>query len=284
MSIRPLIYDTVAAALREDLLPLGDLTSHLIPEAKQVRAAFVARQRGVISGVCVVEEVIRQVDLDLKLQVSIQEGQRVEKGDQIAEVTGKLKSVVTFERTALNFLSHLSGVASYTNLFVEKVKSVSDITKVLDTRKTTPGLRMLEKAAVRAGGGSNHRGSLSDAVMIKDTHLVGLDIQTAVSKARSLWPGRFVEVECETISQVLQAAEAGSDIVMFDNMALLEAKEAKDELEVFARTKGSRPLIEISGGVTMENIADYAALGVDFISLGIITNSAPSLDIGLDII
>jgi len=280
--IEPLIKDTVAIALREDLFPLGDISADLIPESRTADAVFVPRQNGVLSGMYVVEEVARQVDPLLAIKVFCQEGALVKKGDHIAQVSGKLRSLVTFERTALNFLNHLSGVASYTNAFVEKVKSVSSVTRILDTRKTTPGLRALEKAAVRAGGGYNHRGNLSEAVMIKDNHLSGLDISEAVAMARSLWPGRFVEVECETLDQVLRAAEAGSDIIMFDNMSVTMAAKAKDAL--LAPTGHRMPLIEISGGITMENIADYARLNADFISLGTITNSAPSLDIGLDIL
>ncbi len=282
MYIEPLIKDTVAIALREDLAPLGDISSDLIPEYRMAEAVFVPRQNGVMSGMYVVVEVARQVDPLLEIKVFCQEGSPIKKGEHIAQVNGKLRSMVTFERTALNFLNHLSGVASYTNAFAEKVKSVSAVTKILDTRKTIPGLRSLEKAAVRAGGGYNHRGNLSEAVMIKDNHLSGLGIAEAVAKARSLWPGRFIEVECETVDQVLRAASAGSDIVMFDNMSVSLAEKARDEL--LASGCARMPLIEISGGVNMENIADYGRLNVDFISLGTITNSAPSLDIGLDIL
>ena len=281
--MEPLLKDVVSVALREDLLPIGDITSFLIPEDAVATATFVTRQNGVLAGMDTVKEVLRQIDPLLELEILLEDGAAVAQNNSLAVVRGKLRSIVTSERTALNFLSHLSGIASRTNLFVEKIKNVSTKTKILDTRKTIPGLRFLEKAAVRAGGGYNHRGNLSEAVMIKDTHLAILDIQEAVTKARSMWPGRFIEVECETVGQVTEAAMAGSDIVMFDNMPVEVAKSAKETLLALELKNFRLPLIEVSGGVDMDNIVEYAKLDVDFISLGTITNSAPSLDIGLDI-
>ncbi|MCL5048652.1 MAG: carboxylating nicotinate-nucleotide diphosphorylase [Firmicutes bacterium] len=282
--MEPLLKDTVSAALREDLFPMGDITSFLIPEDAVAAGTFVARQNGILAGMDAVKEVIRQVDPLLELEIILPDGAAVASNDALAVVRGKLRSIVTSERTALNFLSHLSGIASRTNLFVEKIKTVSSKTRILDTRKTVPGLRFLEKAAVRAGGGHNHRGNLSEAVMLKDTHLAFLEIKDAVAKARSIWPGRFIEVECETIEQVRQATLAGSDIVMFDNMPIELAKAAKEALMTLGSENYRLPLVEVSGCVDMGNIVDYAKLDVDFISLGTITNSAPALDIGLDIL
>ena len=282
--MEPLLKDTVSAALREDLFPMGDITSFLIPEDAVAAGTFVARQNGILAGMDAVKEVIRQVDPLLELEIILPDGAAVASNDALAVVRGKLRSIVTSERTALNFLSHLSGIASRTNLFVEKIKTVSSKTRILDTRKTVPGLRFLEKAAVRAGGGHNHRGNLSEAVMLKDTHLAFLEIKDAVAKARSIWPGRFIEVECETIEQVRQATLAGSDIVMFDNMPIELAKAAKEALMTLVSENYRLPLVEVSGCVDMGNIVDYAKLDVDFISLGTITNSAPALDIGLDIL
>jgi nicotinate-nucleotide pyrophosphorylase (carboxylating) len=263
---------------------MGDITSFLIPEDAVAAGTFVARQNGILAGMDAVKEVIRQVDPLLELEIILPDGAAVASNDALAVVRGKLRSIVTSERTALNFLSHLSGIASRTNLFVEKIKTVSSKTRILDTRKTVPGLRFLEKAAVRAGGGHNHRGNLSEAVMLKDTHLAFLEIKDAVAKARSIWPGRFIEVECETIEQVRQATLAGSDIVMFDNMPIELAKAAKEALMTLGSENYRLPLVEVSGCVDMGNIVDYAKLDVDFISLGTITNSAPALDIGLDIL
>jgi nicotinate-nucleotide pyrophosphorylase (carboxylating) len=185
--------------------------------------------------------------------------------------------VLTGERTALNFLCHLSGVATATRAFVDALDGKA---RVLETRKTLPGLRALEKAAVRAGGGVNHRGSLSDMVLVKDNHLGELGIADAVRRARELWPGRGVEVECERAEQVATAVEAGADLVMLDNMT-------PDQIAGCVRLvrAGLRPetLIEVSGGLTVENVAAVAATGADLISSSAITQSAPALDIGLDL-
>ena len=201
------------------------------------------------------------------------DGQEVSPGQTLASVEGPLTSMLTAERTALNFLQHLSGVASTTRRWVRATQGKA---RIWDTRKTTPGLRALEKAAVRAGGGANHRGSLSDFVMVKDNHLTGITIEQAVSRARLHWPGRTVEVECDTHDQVAQAVGAGADLVLLDNMS-------PKEVAACVATVDGRCLVEVSGGVTIETLGQYIDLGVDLISAGSITNSAPILDIGLDI-
>jgi nicotinate-nucleotide pyrophosphorylase (carboxylating) len=212
---------------------------------------------------------------------------RVDDGDELAagstamEITGALRPILTAERTALNLVSHLSGIATLTAQYVAAAHAQNPSVRVVDTRKTTPGLRVLEKAAVRAGGGTNHRSSLSEAVLVKDNHLAGIRISDAVSRARDLWPGRVVEVECDGLEQVAEAAQAGADVVLLDNMAPSDVVEAV----AVAHLGTSRPILtEVSGGVTLETIGAYAAAGPDRISVGALTHSAAVLDLGLDLI
>ncbi len=192
---------------------------------------------------------------------------------------GTLRSILTAERTVLNFLGHLSGVASLTRRYVDAVAAANPNTRVLDTRKTTPGLRALEKAAVRAGGGYNHRGSLSDAVLVKDNHLDGVSITDAVVRATQLWPGRMVEVECDRQAQVVEAVAAGATLVMLDNMSLDEVAECVMQL----RADGVSTLVEVSGRVDLAMAPLLAAAGADLISVGALTHSAPVLDLGFDL-
>lgn len=272
------LRETVVAALDEDLGVLGDLTSQaIIAEAAVGTGRFVARQRGVLAGTTVVSEVYRQLDPDVTVTWRGQDGDVLAVGDELGRVFGRMRSILTGERTALNFLCHLSGVATSTRAFVD---AAGGRVRILDTRKTLPGLRALEKAAVRAGGGHNHRASLSDALLIKDNHLVGLGIEKAVHAASDLWPGRTVEVECERAEQVPEAIAAGAGIVMLDNMTPAEVEKCVS----LVRTS-SRPgvLIEVSGRVTLETVAQYAAAGPDLISTSAITQSAPALDVGLDV-
>jgi len=270
---RAAVRDAVARALAEDIGPLGDLTASLIPIDRQVVGAIVAREEGVLAGCAAATEVFNQVDPSLVVRWQADDGQEVSPRQALARVEGPITSMLTAERTALNFLQHLSGVASTTRRWVRATRGKA---RIWDTRKTTPGLRALEKAAVRAGGGANHRGSLSDFVMVKDNHLTGLSIERAVARARLHWPGRTVEVECDTHDQVEQAVEAGADLVLLDNMS-------PDEVAACVSTVGGRCLVEVSGGVTIDTLRHYIDLGVDLISAGSITNSAPVLDIGLDI-
>ena len=192
-----------------------------------------------------------------------------------------MRPILTAERTALNFLGRLSGVATLTAQFVSAAHDSNPSVAVLDTRKTTPGLRVLEKAAVRAGGGTSHRSGLSDAVLVKDNHLAGTSIADAVRRARALWPGRMVEIECDALDQVAQAARAGADAVLLDNM------DPGTVVEAIAVAHMDAPgpiLTEVSGGVTLATIGAYAAAGPDRISVGALTHSAPVLDLGLDLI
>ena len=271
----------VADALAEDLTPLGDLTSALLPEEAAADARFVARVPGVIAGSACVDETFRQVDERIECSWAVGDGDDVDAKTVLATVTGPLASVLTAERTALNFLGHLSGIATLTRRFV--VAAGPDL-RVWDTRKTTPGLRSLQKAAVRAGGGVNHRGNLSDWVMFKDNHLTVLGIDEAVRSAKAAWPGRTVHVEADSIDQLRDALEAGADAVLLDNMAPDDVRACVELATDFAASRGvQRALLEISGGITLENLHAYAGTGADVVSSGSLTNSAPILDIGLDI-
>jgi nicotinate-nucleotide pyrophosphorylase (carboxylating) len=270
------VRDAVARALAEDLGPLGDLTAALVPDQVMVVAEIRSRGDGVLAGSACATEAFGQVSPAVSMHWHVDDGVRIAKGDVVATVTGPLAPVLTAERTALNFLCHLSGVATLTRRFVDAVTAVNPRTRVWDTRKTLPGLRALEKAAVRAGGGVNHRGSLSDFVLIKDNHLAGLTITQAVHRARERWPGRTVEVECDRLEQVIEALTAGATLIMCDNMTPEAVREC------VAVVAGRVP-IEVSGGVTLETAATFAAAGADLISTSAITQSAPAFDLGLDL-
>jgi nicotinate-nucleotide pyrophosphorylase (carboxylating) len=271
------IRESVARALAEDLGPLGDITAALLDAHEVGRASFVPRKPGVIAGTACATEAFAQVDPAVVVQWLVVDGDRVGARQVIGTVEGPLASILTAERTALNFLCHLSGVATLTRQFVDAASQAPDSrARIWDTRKTIPGLRALEKAAVRAGGGVNHRGSLSEMVLVKDNHLGRLGITEAVRRARERWPGRSVEVECERIEQVIEAVDSGADLVMLDNMA------PEDVVKCVAVVDG-RAVVEVSGGVTIETVARYASTGADLISTSAITQSAPAFDIGLDL-
>jgi nicotinate-nucleotide pyrophosphorylase (carboxylating) len=284
-SLDPPHHSVIAAvrtALAEDLGSLGDLSASLVPRTARARVRIVARAAGVVAGRACAEEVFCQVDPALRVDWRAPDGSSVERGTVVAEVTGPARSVLSAERTALNFLCHLSGVATLTRRFVEAVGSTNRATRVLDTRKTTPGLRALEKAAVRAGGGCNHRASLSDAVLIKDNHRGYLDVADAVARAGRRWPGRMVEVECDTADQVADALAAGASAVLLDNMSPAEVSRCV-ALVRSAAGSGRATLVEVSGGVTLDTAPAYAAAGADLISVGALTHSAPILDLGFDL-
>jgi nicotinate-nucleotide pyrophosphorylase (carboxylating) len=263
----------VAIALAEDLGVLGDITTLACIEDDAIgRARFVARSEGVIAGTACATETFHQVDPTVALQWSVADGAAVEAGAELGVVAGPLRSILIGERVALNFLCHLSGVASLTRRYV---RATHGRARILDTRKTLPGLRAFEKAAVRAGGGFNHRESLSDAVLIKDNHLAGLGITGAIERARARWPNRIVEVECDSLDQVSEAKAAGPDIVLLDNMDPDVVRAAVALLAGSAKT-------EVSGTVPLDLVAAYADAGADYISVGALTHSARVLDIGLD--
>jgi nicotinate-nucleotide pyrophosphorylase (carboxylating) len=277
------VVEAVARALAEDLTPLGDLTAMLLPADVTARAAFVPRVDGVLAGCACAEEAFAQLDARLVVTWSAHDGDRVRAGVPVGVVEGPLAPLLTAERTALNFLSHLSGIATRVRAFVDAA-AAGGPARVWDTRKTTPGLRSLQKAAVRAGGAANHRGNLSEWVMLKDNHLTLLGIGAAVARARHQWPGRTIHVEADRLEQVEQALRAGADAILLDNMSPAQVRECVLTASAHEAAGGRRPLLEVSGGVTLETIAAYAATGVQCISVGSFTNSAPVLDIGLDVV
>jgi nicotinate-nucleotide pyrophosphorylase (carboxylating) len=273
----------VAVALEEDLLPMGDLTAALIPADAAGEAYFVSRSAGVLAGSACALEAGRRVG-GLEVRFFLEDGAPLEPGQRLGRMAGSFRSIVTAERTALNFLCHLSGVASLTALYVAAARVGNPRCRIWDTRKTTPGLRALEKAAVRAGGGVNHRGSLSEGVLVKDNHLGSSSIADAVSSALAHWPGRMIEVECDRIEQVSEALDAGATLVLCDNMTPAELKQCVELTRAHPRGSAGAVLVEASGGITLETVGEYAAAGADLISVGALTHSAPALDIGLDLV
>lgn len=271
----------VALALAEDLADVGDVTSRAtIPVDAVGKAAFVARSGGVIAGLPVAAMVCQAVDTALTFAPLMADGASVPPRTQIAEVSGPMRSLLTAERTALNFLQRLSGVATLTRRYVD---AAGDRSQVLDTRKTTPGWRLLEKYAVRCGGGHNHRVGLYDGILIKDNHLAALGggpaaVAAAVAAARRESPGLPVEVEVDTFEQFEAALQARPEIVLLDNMApelLRRCVVRRDEVAPTVK-------LEASGGVNLTTIAGIAATGVDRVSVGAVTHSAVALDIALD--
>lgn len=269
------VQSVVRTALAEDLGALGDLTSlAVVPEDATGTGRFVARRPGVLAGTAAATEVFRQVDPAVAVRWRVGDGDELGAAAELGRVEGPLRSILGAERTALNLLCHCSGVATLTRGFVQAVAGTG--TRIRDTRKTLPGLRALEKAAVRAGGGSNHRESLSDAVLVKDNHLARLPLTEAVERARECWPGRVVEVECDSLAQIAEAKAAGPDLVLVDNMTPAEVQDA------VAALGGAIP-VEVSGGVDLESVRAYAEAGADYVSVGALTHSAPSLDLALDL-
>lgn len=274
------VRDAVRRALAEDLMPIGDLTSALLPADSVATADFVVRVAGVLAGTDCATEAFAQIDPDVHVEWFAADGEAVDAKQVIGRVHGPLTSMLTAERTALNFLCHLSGIASATRRYADLAKPA----RIWDTRKTIPGLRTLEKAAVRAGGGANHRGNLSDWVLLKDNHLALLGIEEAVRRARETWPARTVHVECERLDQVEAAVAADADAILLDNMTPEEVRACVKAADAHAATSSRRrPLLEVSGGINLDTVADYADTGADCISVGALTMSSPSLDIGLDI-
>lgn len=269
-------------ALAEDIGD-GDVTSlYFIPEERRARAFVTARRDGVVSGVEIAARVFSKVDSTLMVEILILDGSRVSEGAILIRVEGSARSILTSERVALNFLQKLSGVATLTATYVEAVKGTT--ARILDTRKTTPGYRLLEKRAVLHGGGENHRMGLHDRAMVKDNHLVAeggpVAIQTAIHHLKADRPGVEIELEADEIQQVETFLRMeGVDHILLDNMSLMELR-----LAVAARGERATPTLEASGGVTLHTIREIALTGVDFISVGALTHSAPALDIGLDFI
>lgn len=275
-------HELIRMALQEDIGE-GDVTSaYFIPEDKMARAFLSVRHEGVVSGVSIAEKVFTEVDPTLEVQVLVEDGSRVGEGALLMCIEGKARSILTAERTALNFLQRLSGVATLTARYVEEVKHTR--ARILDTRKTTPGYRSLEKQAVLDGGGTNHRMGLYDRAMVKDNHLAaegGLEsLQAAIRLVKSEKSHVEVELEADRLEQVADFLELeGVDYILLDNMSLVDLREA-----VVLGKKNPKIRLEASGGVNLNTVRDIAETGVDFISVGALTHSAPALDIGLDFV
>lgn len=271
----------VAMALDEDA-PWGDLTGEtLIPEHATATADLVAREAGVFSGARVVEAAFRLVDARIAIEVLAADGDRFAAGDVLARVHGPARGILRAERVALNLVQRMSGVATLTARYVDAVAGTR--ARIVDTRKTTPGLRSLERQAVRDGGGRNHRRSLSDAVMAKDNHLAvltagGADLAAALREARERMPHTaHLEVEVDRIDQIEPVLAGGADTIMLDNFTV-------DELRAGVELIAGRAIVEASGGVSLETVGAIAATGVDVISVGALTHSARALDLGLDVV
>jgi nicotinate-nucleotide pyrophosphorylase (carboxylating) len=266
----------VSAALLEDDTRHDITTAATVLSNRRARCRLVARQTGVIAGLALAREAFEQLDPAVTIRVEHDDGTRVDPGTPVMFLSGHARGLLSAERVALNFVQHLSGIATLTARYVEAVTGTG--AHILDTRKTTPLLRRLEKYAVRAGGGLNHRMDLSAAVLIKDNHLAAVDgdIGLAVTRARAVAPaGIKVEVECDKLDQVRAAIGAGADVIMLDNMQLVELREAVQLVDGHAVT-------EASGGVTLDTVRLIAQTGVDWISVGALTHSAPALDLALD--
>jgi len=273
------INQLIQVSLNEDLDEIGDVTSNaILKDRQQGTATIIAKQNGVFSGGFVVKMVYSLIDQSINVKINVDEGDLVEKKQSVIEINGSVKSILTGERTALNFLARMSGIATLTHKFVQKLKG-SNI-KILDTRKTLPGWRYLDKYSVVVGGGMNHRIGLFDMVLIKENHIaaVGRSIKNAVNLCRSYLKTNDlnlkIEVETRNLEQVKQALELNVDRIMLDNMNQEQMKKA-------VKLVAGQVEVEISGGVTLENIDDYYDLEVDFISVGQLTNSAAAFDYSL---
>lgn len=269
-----LINQRVALALAEDAHD-GDLTSKATIAVDQIStASFTARKSGVIAGTLVAAAVLEHCGLT-SYEILVKDGSAVNAGTVIIKVTGNTRAILLAERTALNFLSHLSGIATLTSHWVNEMAGTK--AKVRDTRKTTPGLRELEKYAVRMGGGTNHRMTLSDGALIKDNHIAAAgSVTAAIESVRKEFPGVEIEVEVDNLEQLKEALATGVEIVLLDNMSIEQTKAAVE------LAKNSKTKLESSGGLKIENATAYAATGVDYLAVGALTHSAPVLDIGLD--
>ncbi len=276
--MEPKYYDPIAAALKEDIGEGDVTTDFFVPVTLRVTGRIVARENAVVAGTGAAAEVFRQVDPSTETQIICHDGDNIAAGDVIVEVRGLARSILKAERVALNFLQRLCGIATLTRQFVEAVGNHS--TKILDTRKTTPGLRALEKAAVVAGGGANHRFGLYDMVLIKDNHLAALgELSTFADRIRRLRqerPNIRIEVEADDLEQVRAfVAVNGIDVILLDNMTPAQIREA-------LALRRNNTKFEASGGITLKNVKRVAATGVDYISIGALTNAAHAIDIALE--
>ena len=268
------VDELILSALQEDISSEDVTTNAVMPKAQKGEAQLICKQDGVLAGLFVFRRVFELLDQDIEVRFQFADGDQVKKGDLIGIITGDIRAILSGERTALNYLQRMSGIATYTNSIAALLAGSK--VKLLDTRKTTPNNRIFEKYAVKTGGGFNHRYNLSDGVVLKDNHIGAAGgVKEAVQMAKEYAPFvRKIEIECETVVMVRDAVEAGADIIMLDNMGLEEMKEAIALID-------GRAEIECSGNVTKENIEHYISLGVDYISSGALTHSAPIMDISL---
>lgn len=286
------VVSILPAALKEDIGPKDITTCALIPKDQQAKGELVVREEGVIAGLQVAEWTFNWVDPRIRFKPTVRDGDPIRPEKAVAFLEGPARGILTAERTALNFLARMSGIATLTRKFVDRMKGTS--AQIMDTRKTTPTLRLLEKYAVAAGGGAPHRMGLYDQVLIKDNHLkliasravpsspVEFSVREIRAKAQK---GTLIEVEVTSLKEFRQALSARADIVLLDNMRIAEIAEAVRIRNALARSKkGSQILLEASGDVTLENVAAIAATGVDRISIGALTHSAPAVDISMGII
>lgn len=264
----------IRMALEEDINHEDVSTNAVMPEYRKGEVQLICKEDGIIAGLAVFERVFTLLDPETEVNCTVKDGDHVKKGEVLAVVTGDIRVLLSGERTALNYLQRMSGIATYTNGVVKLLEGTR--TKLLDTRKTTPGMRVFEKYAVRVGGGCNHRYNLSDGVLLKDNHIDAAGgVREAVEAARSYAPFvRKVEVETENLDMVREAVEAGADIIMLDNMTPDMMAEAIHMIDGRAQT-------ECSGNITKENIQTITSLGIDYVSSGALTHSAPILDISL---
>jgi nicotinate-nucleotide pyrophosphorylase (carboxylating) len=270
------VRQLVGAALEEDDTKHDITTAATVLSDRRARCRMVARRDGVIAGLALACEAFERLDRDVTIRIDRDDASKVRANTPVMFISGHARGILSAERVALNFVQHLSGIATLTAQYVKAVAGTG--AHILDTRKTIPGMRRLQKYAVRAGGGLNHRMDLSSAVLIKDNHLAAVDgdVAIAVTRARAVGPaGIKVEVECDTLEQVHAALDAGADVILVDNMRLKEMRDA-------VKLVDGRAVVEASGGVTLETVRGIAETGVNWISVGALTHSPPSLDIGLD--
>ncbi|GAB4421739.1 MAG: carboxylating nicotinate-nucleotide diphosphorylase [Thermodesulfovibrionales bacterium] len=270
------VRNIIRLALEEDVGNSDLTTSLLIPEDQKSRALIIAKGNFIVAGIPFFKEVFDILDSETAFKIFFDDGSKVRKGSIVAEIYGNTRTLLSCERVSLNILQRLSGIATSTNAFVEKVKD-TDV-KIVDTRKTTPGLRFMERYAVRIGGGSNHRFGLYDGILIKDNHIEAAgSITKAIIAARNAHHLLKIEVEVENLNDLKEALKAGADVVMLDNMSLADMREA-------VRMAKGKAIIEASGNININNVKAVAETGVDLISIGAITHSAPAVDISMKIV
>lgn len=270
------VKNIIRLALEEDI-GNGDITTTLlVPEEQNAKALIIAKGSFIVAGLPFVEEAFNTIDQGIEFKILFGDGLKVRKGDIIAEINGRTRTLLSCERVSLNILQRLSGIATLTNAFVDKVRGLD--VKIIDTRKTTPCMRFMEKYAVKVGGGSNHRFGLYDCILIKDNHIEAVgSIKNAIIAARGANHLLKTEIEVENLNDLKEALKAGVDIVMLDNMSVEDMREA-------VKTAKGKVIIEASGNVNLNNVRGIAETGVDMISIGAITHSAPAVDISMKIV